>query len=271
MSNQDLVGMYANRPLLYSVWSKAEAAVLAAASNCRQGRIARQHSATIKTRHQLFVELHSNYVKSQPINTLIIPPADLFRIDEVKAVFASVPFDQDMTAEYFAHIIAKLPSFSEAWVNETTLKLLGMGQVTFAAAFAPEPVPENVLDLAVTARAFNCGCRRLGAQQALAHRGFYSWGAAAAVEDLDLRLFSSNTNQHFWNENKHIEFDITWFDRSKDVLQTLGYDWKTLTADEMDEMDDIFECTTCTSFTEGRDMHDWRSLVGAIMSPRGVC
>ncbi|KAH6919144.1 hypothetical protein BKA70DRAFT_42850 [Coprinopsis sp. MPI-PUGE-AT-0042] len=99
---------------------------------------------------------------------------------------------------------------------------------------------------------------------ALAHSGKFS---ASEESDADVRLFGMNTGEHPWNSGGHIEFDLTYFDRAKDVLQALGYDYKTVTAQALDELDEIIECMTCTSYDKGRHMLDWR---GAILHMYGT-
>ncbi|KAH6919143.1 hypothetical protein BKA70DRAFT_1394532, partial [Coprinopsis sp. MPI-PUGE-AT-0042] len=117
------------------------------ATQYRRDRIDKEHRATIKTRHELLVQIHSDYSKTQPINSLIIPVADLFKTSEVKAVFESVPFDRDMTVEDFSEVVENIPLFTKRWIGETKDKLLEMAKAHLTSTFAPEPFPDSALDL----------------------------------------------------------------------------------------------------------------------------
>jgi hypothetical protein len=252
-----------------TVWMGAKDAVIATAARFRQTRIEKEHQATIKTRHELLVQIHSDYSLTQPINACVIPVANLFQTPEVKAVFASVPFDRDMTADDFSEVVDKIPLLTERWVGETQGKLLAMARVHLTLAFAPVPSPEDVLDLAVAARAFNCSCYRMDWKQALLHQ-HKSASRGSEDSDADARLFGSNTGEYAWNANNHIEFSPAYFDCAKDVLQMLGYDYKTTTAHNLDQLDEILECTDCTSHERGRQMLDWRAAVGHISALIGM-
>jgi hypothetical protein len=233
--------------------------VLALASEYRQKRLEKEHAETIKARHKLFVQIHSDWSKTQPINSLVIRVADLFIAPEVKAVFESIPLDQKMKVEDFSEVIGKFAAITERWAAEAKGKLFEMARDHLTKLFSPEVVPDSALDLAMASRAFICGChRRMDWNMALKHRevGYYASGS----DQGDVGTFKANTGHRVWWDG-HFEYRGAFVDRALSNLRALGFDGKTVTAQALDKLDEIFECTACTSCEDGREMLDWRGVV----------
>lgn len=232
------------------------------ANRYRQSRIEKQNRATIKTRHELLVTVYTDYVKTQPINAFVIPVANLFKTPEAQVVFASVPFDQDMTPEDFGDVFKNIALMSEQWVTESKAKLLEMARASLAKAFAPGSIPDFALDLAV-ARCFSTAnfspC--ISWDEALASRSMLSNHMASCIEDPEVKSFGNDTGEWPWNARNSIRFDAAQFDRALRTLKVIGHDPMSVSAQTLDELDEIFECTSCTSFDNGRHMMDWKAVV----------
>lgn len=178
---------------------------------------------------------------------------------EVKAVFDSVPLDQEMKVGDFGEVIDTFPSINERWATEAKNKLFEMAKGSLTSFFAPEMVPESALDLAVLTRSFICDCRRpLEWRLALMHQEPHCYSPGS--DNGEAGVFKVNTGHRQWKAG-HFKFYSPSLERAKGTLQALGHDPKMVTGQALDELDEIYECITCTSYETGRQMFDWRGVV----------
>ncbi|EAU81959.2 hypothetical protein CC1G_09145 [Coprinopsis cinerea okayama7 len=257
--------LLAKKNLTDRVWSNAEKDALATAEYLRWQWLEDMHPDKLASRYAKVMDFHERFVKSLPINAIVLPVGDLFISKEMSAAMESVPYHQEFSHMFLEPLFAQLPDINARWQAKTRESLFKMMERHVKDIIPPGLPMEKTLDLAIAVFQCNRCNMRLYPIQAMVH-GCASDGEGEITNSTGSAIisFAKHTGELPWNKMKdftrerRITFDHEASKRAVAFLEKFGYDPKTTTYQELESLDDIWECKACSNPYEGRLMMTWR-------------
>jgi hypothetical protein len=193
----------------------------------------------LSSRYVVLQKIYDEYIHGLPADALIPTVADVALSPPVHAIITDERTDFIVTRQTFEDInlMETLPSIFSDWKIRLDDELIRMVQVELS-----EPFTKDQLLLATTV--FYCeACHiNLFYPRVLVHR-------------------CSSGIFHAWNSSGNIKFDRDVYQAAIDIINILGLDPKTVTAEDMTARNSVVQCLNCGTARLGRMTMIWSRAV----------
>jgi hypothetical protein len=202
----------------------------------------------LASRYVVLREIYDEYIRGLPGDALIPTVADVALSPSVDAIITDKRTDFVVTRQTFEDInlMQTLPSIFSEWKIQLDDELVRMVQAKLS-----EPFTKDQLLLATTV--FYCGACRINLfyPQVLVHR------CPIPFRDIVVNCLECPP----WNSSGKIKFDRNVHQAAIDIIDILGLDPKTTTAEDMIGRNSILQCLDCRATRQGRMTMNWSRAV----------
>ena len=91
-------------------------------------RLRKEHIIMVKDRLLVFMQVIKDYNVTRPIDEANPCPADLYEMEQFKAIVEDTPMETTITAESFQEMVQKLPLLCHQWRVARDIDLLAIVQ-----------------------------------------------------------------------------------------------------------------------------------------------
>ena len=230
-------------------------------------RLESERRALLSERLAVLNTVRETCVSTLPANATYPTTADLFRIPFVRNIIDTVPAATgDFTSDDLEPVSLSFDVLNLQWQKEIGHKLVGLIQAAEGSDAQDSLDAEAVLNLATSF--FSCkACPRFLRYPAiLMHPCATKYNYQAPEKgDPDHLYIAEIRRETFWNTNHNVSMKPEHVAFVSRLLDMVGLDPKTATAQEMDNLNPIFECISCNSLSEGRAIMSWKTAVCLAM------
>ncbi|KAJ8457124.1 hypothetical protein ONZ45_g18442 [Pleurotus djamor] len=144
------------RPLTNRMWNKIEPEIVPLMEGFRDERLKKERAAVLKRRRQIFADVVKDYNSSQPPDSILPCPSDLYFLESFAPVKTSIeedPNEVKYSASNFDDVIAEMPRYCEEWKALCASQLIEFANNDASVKNADPPITfdESTLQLARTA------------------------------------------------------------------------------------------------------------------------
>ena len=197
------------------------------------------------SRYVVLQEIYNEYIRGLPADALIPTLADVALSPSVDAIIKDERPDFIVTRQTFGDInlMQTLPSIFSEWKIRLDDELVRMVQVELS-----EPFTKDQLLLATTV--FYCGTCHIDLfyPRVLIHR---------CPTPKGIVVNSLKCPASAWNSSRNIKFDRNIHQAAIDIIDILGLDPKTVTAEDMTVKNSVLQCLDCMATPLGRMTMIW--------------
>ena len=224
-------------------------AILEALKARQTARIKKDRENLLISRYVVLQEIYDEYIRGLPANDALIPTvADVAISPPVHAIITDERNDFVVTRQTFEDInlMQILPSIISEWKVRLDDELVRMVQVQLS-----EPFTKDQLLLATTV--FYCDACRMDLfyPQVLVH----ICSSPNGINVLNPLPCPA------WNSSGNIRFDRNVHQAAIDIIDILGLDPKTVTAEDMTMRNRVLQCLDCRATRQGRMTMIWSRVV----------
>ena len=230
------------------VWSSDGPAILKKLKAIQTARIKKEWQILLSSRYVVLRQIYDRYILELPADALIPTVKDVALSPPVHAIITDERTDFEVTQQTFEDInlMQTLPSIFSDWKIRLDDELVRMVQVGLS-----EPFTKDQLLLATTV--FYCGACHIDLfyPQVLVHRCPTPF-KAIVVNCLECPA---------WNSSGNIKFARYGHQAAIDIINILGLDPKTVTAEDMSVRNSVLQCLDCRATRQGRMTMIWSLAV----------
>ena len=230
------------------VWSSNGPAILKKLKAIQTARIEKERQILLSSRYVVLQKIYDEYIRGLPADALIPTVADVDLFPPVHAIITDERSDFIVTRQTFEDInlMQTLPSIFSDWKIRLDDELVRMVQVELS-----EPFTKDQLLLATTV--FYCSACDIDLfyPQVLVHRCPVPFKVSVA----------NCLECPAWNSSGNIKFDGNVHQAAIDIIDILGLDPKTVTAEDMSVRNSVLQCLDCRATRQGRMTMIWSRAV----------
>jgi hypothetical protein len=204
----------------------------------------------LSSRYVFLRGIFDEYIHGLPADALIPTVADVALSPSVHAIITDERTDFIVTRQTFEDIslMQSLPSIFSDWRIRLDDELIRMVQLQVEL---PEPFSKDQLLLATTVFYCDACHTNLFYPRVLVHR------CAKPFKDVVVNCLECPA----WNSCGNIKFDRNVHQAAVDIIEILGLDPKTVTAEDMTVRNSVLHCLDCRTTRQGRMTMIWSRAV----------
>ncbi|KAJ8520509.1 hypothetical protein ONZ45_g2690 [Pleurotus djamor] len=224
------------RPLTNRMWNKIEPEIVPLMEGFRDERLKKERAAVLKRRRQIFADVVKDYNSSQPPDSILPCPSDLYFLESFAPVKTSIeedPNEVKYSASNFDDVIAEMPRYCEEWKALCASQLIEFANNDASVKNADPPITfdESTLQLARTVFTCTYCDQAIVYPNMLGHRCFHReprlYDPRATQAMLDLKC-------HYWAQSARPLLRLIPAAMISKLLQTCGFDPQTATKEDVD-------------------------------------
>jgi hypothetical protein len=230
--------------------------------NTKSRRVQQERRTFLRGRLAALNTVRETCVSTLPANAIYPTTTDLFRIPFVRSIIDTVPATGDFTSDDLEPVRLSFDDLNLQWQKEIEQKLMDLIQAAKGSDVQDSLDAKAVLTLATSF--FSCRrCPRFLRYPAiLMHPCATKYNhQALEKDDPDYLYIAEIREETFWNANHYISMKLGHIAIVSRILDVVGLDPKTATAQEMDALNPIFECISCNNLSAGRAIMSWKTAV----------
>jgi hypothetical protein len=253
------------------VWSNIKDTMVEFMQEIKAKRVEKERSELIRERQQALVKAVKDYALTRPIDEPMPGAADIYEMEQFKAIWNDTPDDVKVTSESFQEVMAEFPAICEQWREDKARELLSL------VPGSPEG-RKSTLELATTTfqwfvQYFLRRCSRsnngisymcadtVSYPRILIHRCMRKLSSCYNDHDDERSQHFLNMGSEPWNfTGKRMTFNVS--SPLVAVIRACGLDPDVTTTQEMEEADLWVECLRCSG--NGQLVMGWKTAVCVV-------